>query len=108
MIRIKGTDLGISVRTKFSYINLIKSTVYLLFFFGQSLETFTFFLSKEKESLHFIIIFPILFHSFLGTHVRIKDFKIKKKKKNKEYGDGTRGKIIETSLVYLLLILFLG
>lgn len=30
MIRIKGTDLGISARTKFSYINLIKSTVYLL------------------------------------------------------------------------------
>ena len=28
MIRMKGTDLGNSVRTKFSYINLIKSTVY--------------------------------------------------------------------------------
>ena len=35
--------------------------------------------------------------SCLGMHVRIKDFKIKKKK-NKECGDGNRGKIIETSL----------
>ena len=30
MIRMKITDLGINVRTKFSYINLIKSTAYLL------------------------------------------------------------------------------
>lgn len=30
MIRMKITDLGINVRTKFSYINLIKNTAYLL------------------------------------------------------------------------------
>ena len=45
-------------------------------------------------------MYPLIyFGSCLGTHVRIKDFKIKKKKqKNKECGDGNRGKIIETSL----------
>lgn len=30
MTRMKGTDLGVSVKTKFSYVNLIKSAVYLL------------------------------------------------------------------------------